>query len=354
MYKELIDKLGKDHFLTEGEYRDLINITEEDREYLFAKARKVRNESFGNGVYMRGLIELTNYCANDCYYCGIRSGNGNIERYRLTEEDVMECCRIGNEIGFRTFVIQGGEDPCFTGDTVAHMVRTIKKNYPDNALTLSLGEWDRDTYQKWFDAGADRYLLRHETATDEHYRKLHPGDMLLSDRLGCLEMLKDIGYQTGTGFMVGSPYQTDEDLARDLKFVESFKPEMVGIGPFIPHHDTKFRDFENGSVEKTLILIAILRLMDPMVLLPATTALGSASEDGRERGILAGANVVMPNITPQRLRKLYSIYDNKINTGADTAEGMELLENRIEKIGYKLLAERGDYQKIADWRVENV
>ncbi len=345
MYKELIQKLNKNRTLSEDEYLKLVGIPEDQRDYLFETARNVRLESFGNGVYMRGLIELTNYCMNDCYYCGIRRSNDNLERYRLTKEDVLDCCDIGSELGFKTFVIQGGEDPFYTADIIADMVRCIKRKYPDTALTLSLGEADPVSYRKWFDAGADRYLLRHETATDEHYKKLHPKEMLLSDRLNCLNTLKAVGFQTGTGFMVGSPYQTDGDLVRDLMFIENFEAEMVGIGPFISHHDTEFAGFENGSVEKTLTLIAILRLMDPNVLLPATTALGSASEDGRERGILVGANVVMPNITPQRLRKLYSIYDNKINTGADTAEGMELLKERIEKIGYKLLSERGDYRK---------
>lgn len=344
-YKSLIDKLHNYGSLSSDEYLHLINIPESEKEYLFSKARDVQQQSFGNGVYMRGLIELTNYCKNDCYYCGIRKSNNNLKRYRLTKEDVLECCKIGNDLGFKTFVIQGGEDPYYTEQMIEDIVRSIKKNYPDNAITLSLGEAGEETYRRWFNASADRYLLRHETVTDEHYAKLHPEEMLLSTRIDCLKALKRIGYQAGTGFMVGSPYQSDDDLVRDLEFIEDFKPEMVGIGPFISHKDTTFSDFENGSVEKTLVLIAILRLMNPKVLLPATTALGSASDDGRERGILAGANVVMPNITPQRLRKLYSLYDGKINTGADTAEGMDLLEQKIDKIGYKLLKDRGDYKE---------
>lgn len=342
-YKELITKLHMNNSLERDEYLALIQISGEEKENLFVQARSVQQEVFGNGVYTRGLIELTNYCKNDCYYCGIRRSNNNLERYRLNKEEVLECCEIGNEIGFKTFVLQGGEDPFFTVEFVEDLIKRIKKKYPDNAITLSLGEASEEAYQKWFDAGANRFLLRHETASNGHYNKLHPGEMLLADRLHCLKTLKEIGYQTGTGFMVGSPYQTDENLVEDLKFIEKFKPEMVGIGPFISHKDTKFSGFENGSVEKTLVLIAILRLLNPRVLLPATTALGSASEDGRERGILAGANVVMPNITPPKLRKLYSIYDGKISAGADTAEGMELLDKRIKDIGYVLLKDRGDY-----------
>lgn len=343
-YISLIDKLHDSGTLPFDDYQSLINIPENKKDYLFNKAMETRKQVFGNGVYMRGLIELTNYCKNDCYYCGIRKSNDNLRRYRLSVEDALECCKMGDELGFKTFVIQGGEDPYYTEERIEEIVKSIKKSYPDSAITLSLGESSEGAYKRWFDAGADRYLLRHETATGKHYAKLHPQEMLLSNRLDCLKTLKKIGYQTGTGFMVESPYQTDEDLARDLKFIEEFKPEMVGIGPFISHKDTQFKNFENGSVEKTLVLIAILRLMNPKVLLPATTALGSASEDGRERGILAGANVVMPNITPKRLRKLYSLYDGKINTGADTAEGMELLKQKIERIGYKLLVDRGDYK----------
>ena len=342
-FKGLIDKLHSQGSLSPEEYRSLINIRDPEKSFLFQKAVEMQRQIFGNGVYMRGLIELTNYCKNDCYYCGIRKSNHNLKRYRLTNEDVLECCKVGDELGFRTFVIQGGEDPYYTEQKIAEIVKNIKDVYPDSAVTLSLGEAGKKTYEKWFDAGADRYLLRHETATDDHYSKLHPEGMLLSNRLDCLKTLKHIGYQTGTGFMVGSPYQTDDDLVRDLKFIENLRPEMVGIGPFISHKDTIFADKENGSVERTLVLIAILRLMNPRVLLPATTALGSASDDGRERGILAGANVVMPNITPRKLRKLYSLYDGKINTGADTAEGMYLLERKIKKIGYRLLEDRGDY-----------
>ena len=345
MYKQLIEKLKRDNSLAQNEYLRLMDIPKEQQEYLFETARDIQQKSFGKGVYMRGLIELTNYCGNDCNYCGIRRSNSNIKRYRLTEDEVLECCKIGNDLGFKTFVIQGGEDGFFTTEKIEIIVKRIKDKYPENAVTLSLGEADADSYKRWFDAGADRYLLRHETATEDHYSKLHPEDMLLNERLDCLKTLKEIGYQTGTGFMVGSPYQTNGGLSRDLKFIEEFDPQMIGIGPFISHKDTEYSGFDNGSVDKTLVLISILRIMKPKALLPATTALGSATEDGRERGILAGANVVMPNITPQRLRKLYSIYDGKINTGADTAEGMELLNKRIEKIGYKLLKDRGDYKE---------
>lgn len=344
-YKELVNKLNNEGSLLPDEYMKLINIPEDQNEYLFECARKSQHESFGNHVFMRGLIELTNYCKNDCYYCGIGRSNENIKRYRLTVEEVLECCKVGHELGFRTFVIQGGEDPYYTDSMIEEMIIRMKEMYPENAITLSLGEREISTYKKWFNAGADRYLLRHESATESHYNKLHPSGMRLSTRLDCLKALKGIGYQTGAGFMVGSPFQTDEELVNDILFLEELKPEMIGIGPFISHKDTRFASFNNGSVEKTLVLIAILRLMNPNVLLPATTALGSASDDGRERGILAGANVVMPNITPKRLRKLYSLYDGKINTGADTAEGMDLLNNKINNIGYKLISHRGDYSE---------
>jgi biotin synthase len=344
MYKELIAKLKIFHSLTEDEYAKLINIPDHETNLLFETAGEIRRDNFGNTVYMRGLIELTNYCSNDCYYCGIRQSNLNLTRYRLTEGEILDCCRLGDELGFKTFVLQGGEDRYFSADRIGRIIRKIKSEFPRNAITLSLGEQDYNTYKLWFEAGADRYLLRHETKDDNHYSMLHPDDMLLNMRLDCLGTLKDIGYQVGTGFMVGSPYQTVGNLAKDLKFIEEFQPEMVGIGPFISHHDTPFCKFDNGSVQKTLVLISILRIMNPKLLIPATTALGSLREDGREAALLFGSNVIMPNITPVHARKLYSIYDNKISTGAETAEGLNELKDKMTDIGYELVIDRGDYR----------
>lgn len=310
---------------------------------LFARARKNAQNVYGNKVYIRGLIEFTNYCKNDCLYCGIRRSNKNTERYRLSEEQILACCESGYEMGFRTFVLQGGEDPYFTDERICSLVSQIKKNYPDCAVTLSIGEKERASYQAYFDAGADRYLLRHETANEEHYRKIHPPEMSLENRKRCLQDLKEIGFQTGCGFMVGSPGQSVETLYEDLTFIKELQPEMVGIGPFIPQKDTPFGDREAGTMEMTLRLLSVIRLLHPHVLLPATTALGTIHPQGREKGILAGANVVMPNLSPDTVRDKYRLYDNKIHTGDEAAEGLEGLRNRMEDIGYQVVIDRGDY-----------
>ena len=314
-------------------------------EYLFQKADRLRQENYGNEIYIRGLIELTNYCENDCIYCGIRRSNRNAQRYRLEPEDIMECCRTGYELGFRTFVLQGGEDGWYTDEKVCQILTAIKKDYPDCAVTLSLGERSRESYQAWFDAGADRYLLRHETATPEHYAKLHPPELSLARRMECLHNLKEIGYQTGCGFMVGSPFQTAHHLAQDLLYIHELQPQMVGIGPFIPHHDTPFAKKPAGTVEDTLFYLAIIRLMLPKVLLPATTALGTIDPNGREKGVHAGANVIMPNLSPLSVRKKYMLYDNKISTGEEAAESVTLLKKRMEAIGCQVIIGRGDYKK---------
>lgn len=341
----LLEKLEKEHTLSETEYRYLLENRNEDiTKRLFEKAVRVRKMHYGNDVYVRGLIEFTNYCKNNCYYCGIRAGNTQAHRYRLTEEEILECCKIGYKIGYRTFVLQGGEDPYFTTERMESLICKIKDSYPDCALTLSVGEQKRETYKIWKDAGADRYLLRHETADSLHYAKLHPESMSFENRMRCLEDLKELGYQVGCGFMVGSPKQTN--LAKDLKFIEQFQPHMVGIGPFISHKDTPFAKAENGSVELTLFLLAVIRLMNPKVLLPATTALGTLQEDGRERGILAGANVCMPNLSPIEVRKKYMLYDNKLTSGAESAEDFENLCKRMENIGYHVVVHRGDCKGI--------
>ncbi len=344
--KTLIDKLKQNTVLSRQEYITLIDSrSPELSEYLFEQAREVRHRWYGNKVYVRGLIEFTNYCKNDCYYCGIRRSNRRAERYRLTEEEILSCCEQGYALGFRTFVLQGGEDPYFMPDRMTSLIRRIKQLYPDCALTLSVGEKSRDEYQAYFSAGADRYLLRHETADNEHYRRLHPAGMSPENRKRCLRRLKDIGFQTGCGFMVGSPYQTTANLADDLLFIRELQPEMVGIGPFIAHQDTPFHDQPNGTLELTLFLLGILRLTLPKVLLPATTALGTIHPQGRELGILAGANVVMPNLSPVSVRRKYLLYDNKICTGDEAAECRNCLAQRMKSIGYEIVTERGDYPK---------
>lgn len=340
----MFNKLYQDTQLTETEYKELLELhtDKEIAEYGFELARKRQKETFGNEVYTRGLIEISNYCKNDCIYCGIRRSNQNAERYRLSEEEILSCCESGYALGFRTFVLQGGEDDYYTDDLLEDLLHKIKAAYPDCAITLSLGERSRESYERLYTAGADRYLLRHETANEAHYGKLHPAEMSLKNRKQCLYTLKEIGYQVGCGIMVGSPYQTIDNLVEDLAFMKTFNPHMVGIGPFIPQKDTPFGEMEPGSLEMTLFLLAIIRLMLPKVLLPATTALGTIHSRGRELGILAGGNVVMPNLSPVKVRKKYALYDNKICTGEEAAECRGCLGNRMESIGYKLVVSRGD------------
>lgn len=343
--KALIDKLEKNRSLTNTEFVALIsNRNPELDQYLLDKSVAARRKIYGNAIYIRGLIELTNYCKNDCLYCGIRRSNKNAERYRLTKDQVLDCCQTGYELGFRTFVLQGGEDGYFSDNRLCDMIDTIKSKYGDCALTLSLGEKSHASYQAYHNAGADRYLLRHETANETHYKKLHPNSMSLSKRIQCLYDLKEIGFQVGCGFMVGSPHQTAECLAEDMLFIHDLKPEMVGIGPFIAHHDTPFAEEPGGTLEMTLFMLGLIRLMLPSVLLPSTTALGTLHPQGRELGILAGANVVMPNLSPISVRSKYLLYDNKIGTGDEAAEGCYGLQQNMEKIGYSIKVDRGDYK----------
>ncbi|HAU85909.1 MAG TPA: [FeFe] hydrogenase H-cluster radical SAM maturase HydE [Lachnospiraceae bacterium] len=339
----LVEKLIKQGFLSKDEYVALLgNCTEEQRLRLQEKAVELRKQYYGNKVFVRGLIEFTNYCKNNCYYCGIQASNGDAERYRLTMEEILECCDAGWKLGFRTFVLQGGEDPFFADDKIVDIVKKIKKQYPESAVTLSIGEKSKTSYLRYKQAGADRYLLRHETANEEHYRMLHPKTMSLANRKNCLYTLKELGYETGAGFMVGSPGQTDECLAEDLVFLRELKPHMVGIGPFIPHHDTRFANAQPGSLEKTLLLLSILRIILPKANLPATTALGTVHPRGRELGIEAGANVVMPNLSPVKVRKKYELYNHKICTGEEAAECADCLRKRIASVGYEVVTERGD------------
>lgn len=341
--KSLIDKLEREQILSREEFISLIeNRNPELAGYLFERALAVRHRHYGHDVYIRGLIEFTNYCKNDCFYCGLRASNRNAQRYRLSKEQIMDCCREGYRLGFRTFVLQGGEDPWYNAERIEDLVRTIKSEFSDCAVTLSVGEHPREVYQRWYDAGADRYLLRHETATAKHYSMLHPANLSLENRLRCLWDLKEIGYQVGCGIMVGSPGQTTENIADDLLFMAKFQPDMVGIGPFIPQHDTPFRDKTAGTLELTVFLLGIIRLMLPQVLLPSTTALGTIHPTGRELGILAGANVCMPNLSPTEVREKYALYDNKICTGDEAAQSLNSLKKRMESIGYRVVESRGD------------
>ena len=348
MYKieELIERLARDHSLSLEEYAFLIRERSESSALrLAALADEKRREVYGTDVYIRGLIEISNYCKNDCLYCGIRRSNKECDRYRLTPEEILLCCKEGYRLGFRTFVMQGGEDPYYTDDLLCDLISRVKTLYPDCAVTLSLGERSRESYQRLFDAGADRYLLRHETADKEHYGKLHPETMSWDNRMKCLHELREIGYQVGCGFMVESPYQSETELARDLKFIEEFRPDMCGIGPFISHKDTPFRDEPSGGCDLTCYLLSIIRLIYPNILLPATTALGTIDPMGREKGLKAGANVVMPNLSPVGVRKKYELYDNKICTGEEASECIECLRRRIDKAGYKMVTDRGDIKR---------
>jgi biotin synthase len=320
-------------------------ITTEDKaemEELFAAARVVREEHYGKDVYFRGLIEFSNYCKNDCFYCGIRKSNAKAERYRLSHEQILECCRVGDRLGFKTYVLQSGEDPYFDDERMCAIVKDIRAEFPGHAITLSIGERPRKSYEALFEAGANRYLLRHETANDAHYAAMHPSSMRLSERKECLYTLREIGYQVGAGFMVGSPFQTPQCLLDDLRFLKELEPHMVGIGPFIPAADTPFETYPAGGVELTLRMVALTRLLLPRVLLPATTALGTLSGDGREQALNAGANVVMPNLSPQNVRKLYSLYDNKICTGDEAAECLRCMSLRIRVTGFTPCMARGD------------
>lgn len=340
----LIEKLEQTHRLEEEELLALLrSYTPQLQQTLAQKALGLRRQFYGDRVCIRGLIEFTNYCKNDCYYCGIRCSNRRVQRYRLSENEILDACQAGYELGFHSFVLQGGEDPFYTPERMAALIRSVKARYPDCALTLSVGEQPRQVYELWKEAGADRYLLRHETAEERHYRQLHPQHQSFENRMRCLADLKELGYQVGCGFMVGSPGQTDEQLVKDLLFLQSFQPHMVGVGPFIPQKDTPFGTYPGGSVDKTLYLLSIIRLLLPRVLLPATTALGTLHPEGRELGLLAGANVCMPNLSPGAVRKNYALYDNKLSDGAEAAESLDALCCRLEAIQCIPDLGRGDH-----------
>jgi len=350
MLKSLVDRLEAEKRLSEDEFDRLITgRTPELAGYLFEKARKVRERYYGKKVFIRGLIEFTSHCRNNCLYCGLRRDNTTAERYRLTDSEIFECCHQGYALGFRTFVLQGGEDPYFTDERLCSIIRGIKREFPDCAVTLSVGERDHASYRRLFEAGADRYLLRHETADDDHYARLHPPSQSPVERKRCLFSLKDIGYQVGCGFMVGSPYQTPKHLARDMVFMQELKPQMVGIGPFMPHHATPLAGEPPGTLELTLFMLGLTRLMLPSVLLPATTALATVDPKGRVLGLLAGANVVMPNLSPAGVRSKYLLYDNKAIAGAESAQALDELKEVVSALGYSVVVDRGDFVPPEQW-----
>lgn len=340
--KHIINKLYYENNATKEELIYVLDkINKEEKEYLLKKSDKLRTRYYDNKVYMRGLIEFTNYCVRNCKYCGIRSENSKADRYRLSLEEILECAAIGNRLGYKTFVLQGGEDPYFTDERMVEIIQDIKEKYPENAITLSIGERSYESYKRMFEAGADRYLLRHETATKKLYESLHP-NASYENRVQCLYNLKEIGYEVGAGFMIGLPNQSNEDLVNDLLFIKKLDPHMCGIGPFIPQKDTPLRNEVGGTVEKTVIMLALLRLMVPKAMLPATTALGSIDPLGREKGLKAGANVVMPNLSPKQVRDKYALYDGKICTGDEAAECRNCIERRINLAGYEVEIGRGD------------
>ncbi len=343
---DIIYDFIKKRRLSLNEYEELIkSYSPGNARILKKEADILRKEVYGNKIFIRGLIEISNICKNDCFYCGIRKSNKSCERYRLSEEEILACCTGGYSLGFRTFVLQGGEDGFFTQAFLCGLIQKIKSRYPDCAVTLSLGEKTKEEYKALKKAGADRYLLRHETADSSHYAQLHPPALTLSDRKRCLYDLKDAGFQTGCGFMVGSPFQTEKTLAKDLKFIEEFHPEMCGIGPFIPHSDTPFCDYPPGSVDFTCYLLSVIRIMHPDILLPATTAMGTLQKNGREKAVEAGANVIMPNLSPEDAKSRYMLYNNKLSSGAESAEQLGLLKEQMKNIGYEIVCDRGDIER---------
>lgn len=344
--KKLIDKLNQENSLSFSEYKQLLeSYQSSDYEYAKELARGITQTIFKNKIYIRGLIEISSYCKNDCYYCGLRCSNKQARRYRLDKEEILLSCKEGYDLGFRTFVLQGGEDLYYQDDIMVEIIKSIHELYPDCAVTLSLGEKTKETYQKYYNAGANRYLLRHETYNETHYYMLHPRSMSFKQRINCLHNLKEIGFQTGCGFMVGSPNQTIDCLVNDLLFIQEFRPEMVGIGPYLVHQDTPFKDQENGDLKLTLFLLSLIRIMHKDVLLPATTALATLDPNGRIEGIKHGCNVVMPNLSPKEVRKKYLLYDNKVSSGQEASEGLKELIDALAKEGYQVVFERGDYCK---------
>ena len=342
---DILKKLFNNEELNDCELFEIITGNSYDN-ILSEKADEVRREHYGNEIYIRGLIEFTNYCKNNCFYCGLRRDNKNAERYRLTKDEIISCCIKGYDLGFRTFVFQGGEDPHFTDDDICKVVYEIKNKFSDCAVTLSVGEKSKEVYREYKKAGTDRYLLRHETAAKEHYEKLHPSDMSFENRVRCLYDLKDLGFQVGAGFMVGSPFQTIENLIADIRFMQRLQPDMIGIGPYLTQSDTPFSKFDSGNLKLTIKVLSIVRILFPKVLLPATTALATLSENGREMALKSGANVLMPNLSPTEQRNKYAIYDNKLSIGGESAEKLCELKKTVSDIGYEIVCDRGDSKTV--------
>ena len=345
--KQLLLQLQKEQDLPDSQLKQLLEtFSSEDLKYASLLAREVKIEHYSNKIYLRGIVEFSNICKNNCYYCGLRRDNKNIARYQLNSEQIVSCCKNGYKLGLRTFVLQGGENYIYDQGKLTSIIKEIKKEMPDCAVTLGVGEKSRELYQQWFDSGADRYLLRHETINPVHYSKLHPSDQVLENRVRCLNDLKDIGYQTGAGMMVGSPYQTFDNLVEDLRFLKDFNPEMVGLGPFIPHSQTPFANEATGSYQLSLLLLAIVRMMLVKVLLPATTALETVNPEGRKLGLLSGCNVIMPNISPMKNRKSYKLYNGMAEIDDNAEEKIRQIKTMVESIGDRIVIDRGDYKRM--------
>lgn len=333
---EIINKLYTQKSASREELIFLLNnLNEAYTKYLLKKSNDVRKQNYGDVVYLRGIIEFTNHCKRNCLYCGIRRDNKSTDRYRLTKEEILECATLGNKLGYKTFVLQGGEDPYFTDEKMIDIIKLLKERFPQNAITLSLGERSYESYKSMYEAGADRYLLRHETASKELYEALHP-DGNFENRIKCLKDLKEIGYQVGAGFLVGLPDSNVYDMVENLLFIKELEPAMCGIGPFIPQKDTSLSKEKQGTVEETIIYLALIRLLVPDILLPSTTALGTIDPLGREKGLKAGANVVMPNLSPVSVREKYALYDGKICTGDEAAECRNCIERKIVNAGFRV------------------
>lgn len=342
--QELLDKLEQNLTLEKHEF--IMLLQNYNNEELFEKAKnkalELKQKYYGKDIYIRGLIEISSYCKNDCLYCGLRKSNKNAERYRLSSDDILNCAKQGYDLGFRTFVLQGGEDAFYTDSFLCSIIEKIKQDYCDCAITLSLGERSKDSYKKLKQAGADRYLLRHEAIDSDLYSYIHDNKLDIKTRVECLYNLKELGYQVGSGFMVGVPTQTLENLANDLIFLNELKPSMVGIGPFLPHASTPFKNEKTSDVKLVLFLLSLIRIMLPNILIPATTALGTIDPLGREKAVQCGANVVMPNLSPLDVRKKYMLYDNKICTGDEAAECIRCLGRRMSSVGANVVVSRGD------------
>ena len=347
MTKTIEQILEQDRFSKEDIIRLLKSKAEEEKA-LFAKSSEIKLKYIGKNVYFRGLVEFSNICKKDCLYCGIRAGNSEVNRYDIADEEILKAAKFAYKNNYGSMVLQSGErsDQTFI-DRIANLLKEIKKlSNNELGITISLGEQSKETYQKWFDAGAHRYLLRIESSNKELYQKIHPNndEHSYERRLECLKNLQDIGYQTGTGVMIGLPFQTYDDLANDLLFMQDFDIDMVGMGPFIEHDETPMYQYRdqlmslNDRFRLTLKMIAVLRIMMKDINIASATALQAIDPLGREKALRIGANIIMPNITPTKERANYLLYQNKpcIDEGADDCTNcMEARINMADgEIGY--------------------